>query len=86
MKNKLDMELYKIENISFLDNDNKKISGQFRPLLNEIKPGQSFLIPAKYSSHLRNEVTRNYPKLRIKIKTEDDNTKRIFCLDPLEQV
>ena len=84
MKNKIDMELYKIENYSFLDNDNKKISGQFIPLLNEIKPGQSFLIPAKYSSHLRNEVTRNYPKLRIKLKTEDKDTSRVFCLDPLE--
>lgn len=80
------MELYKIEDIGYLDNDNKKVSGQFRPLLNEIKVGQSFLIPAKYSSHLRNEVTRNYPKLRIKIKTEDNNTTRVFCLEPLELV
>jgi hypothetical protein len=86
MKIKLDMELYKIQNVGYLDNDNKKISGQFRPLLNEIKVGQSFLIPAKHSSHLRNEVTRNYPNLRIKIRTEDNNTKRVFCIEPLEQV
>ena len=86
MKIKLDMELYKIQNISFLHNDIKKISGQFRGLLNEIKVGQSFLIPAKHSSHLRSEVTRNYPNLRIKIRTEDNNTKRVFCLEPLEQV